>query len=137
MSECRGTCTVRIFETRNLRVATTSSGVDEVVARRFLQAAVEKLTAWQKESGCESDTCECVPLADYMPDAKGRRRKEPEWTVFRVRDVFTEAGPDSDPELIIGDVETRSAIVPGLCDRLSLIDVSRRRKTRAPEKKGR
>src|SRR5262245_36720486 len=97
MSECRGTCTVRIFETRNLVVAATESGLDDVVARRFLQAAVEKQTAWQKESGCESDSCECVPLAAYLPDARGRRKKEPEWTVFRVRDVFTEAGPESKP----------------------------------------
>jgi hypothetical protein len=132
MPECRGGCTVRIFETRNLS-AEAQSGLEEHVVRRILQRALDEMIREQKESGCESDSCDCVPLADYMPDEKGRRKKTPDWTVFRVRNVMITFGSGTDVRLFQGAVESRSAIVPGLCEPTTYIDLSRTPLRRSPE----
>jgi len=120
---CRGTCTVRIHESRNLKADKWPQPLDREAALRYLKTLVEKKTAESKETGCESDGCQCVPLADYMPDeTTGKRKKEPEWTVWRKRTVIDTVGSDDRPEHIFGNVETRSAIVPGLCEPNGYVD---------------
>jgi hypothetical protein len=114
---CKGTCTVRIFDARNLEAHSWPDPMDKTIAGRYLQGVVDKKTAERKESGCESDGCLCVPLADYLPDPKtGKRKKEPDWSAWRKRTVVDRVGPDDKPEYVIGSVETHSAIVPGLCE---------------------
>jgi hypothetical protein len=113
---CKGTCTVRIFDSRNLKAQRWPDPMNEEIARRYLQGVVDKKTQERKESGCESEGCECVPLADYLPDAAGKRKKAPDWSAWRLRNVIDKVGSDDHPEYVFGTVETRSAIVPGLCE---------------------
>ncbi len=140
MSACPGTCTVRIFETRGLKLERAPSGMDEETALRFLEGTVKAMTGEQKESGCEHPGCECTPLADYLPDPNtGRRKKEPEWTDWRLRNVITEVGDPPRIEFVFGTVESRSAIVPGLCEEGAFMELRtvRGRPTRKPDKRPR
>jgi hypothetical protein len=115
---CKGTCTVRIFDTQNLKPEKWPDYIDEATARRVLNGVVKEETQEEKETGCESDACLCVPLADYLPDEKGVRKKTPEWTAWRLRNVIDNIATDpKDVECVFGTVETRSAIVPGLCEK--------------------
>ena len=114
---CKGTCTVRIFEAQKLTPQSWPPYIDETVARRVLNGVVEKETQEEKETGCDTGDCRCVPLADYLPDETGARKKAPEWTAWRLRNVIDNIGSDGTFDLVVGTVETRSAIVPGLCEK--------------------
>ena len=114
MSGCRGTCLARIFETRGLVVHSKPFSIDDATALRVLQHLVEVRTQVRKDSGCDSDACDCTPLAAYMPDPDtGRRAKEPDWGIWRIHVLVEDIGEGS---VVVGQVEARSANVPGLCE---------------------
>ena len=115
---CRGTCTVRIFETQGMKAQHWPPHIDEKVARRVVQGGVDEETQPFKESGCEADTCVCSPMADYMPDkATGKRKKQPDWSEWRDLEIIENIGTDDDVQLVVGTVQIHSAIVPGLCEK--------------------
>jgi hypothetical protein len=120
---CPGACTVRIFNvTQGLTVLTKPPHVDQEAALRALQSALDKKTANQKETGCKGDGCSCTPLADYMPDAAGTRKKEPDWSQPIVKQIRVNVGSGENIEWIIGTAGTQSAIVPGLCEETVYLD---------------
>src|SRR4051794_40885578 len=98
---CTGTCTVRIFDIRNLKAEKWPDPLDEAGALRYLQSVVNKFTSELKESGCPA--CGCTPLADYLPDpATGARKKEGDWTAWRLRNVIDKVGDGDHEEFIFG-----------------------------------
>ena len=112
---CRGTCTVRIFEARAVKAGHWPAHIDEKTALRVVQGGVDEETAPFKESGCEAGECKCVPMADYMPDAAGKRKKQPDWDSWEEMEIIENIGSGTDIELVVGTVQLRSAIIPGLC----------------------